>query len=866
MVLLRPEPARMKSQTPSLAQIIVVAALCFLAARIAPWISYSHLYAAPLWPAVGVGVGAMLLLGGGVWPGVFLATFVANLLALPVKTSVSGAVLALVSAGLSASQTVQALIGYRLVKQFAGGSKAFEQPRTIFLYVASAGVIGGAIGATLRTLCLLGIGWVQTPDLGFLASTWWLGSLCSVVVVTPVILAFRKFSLPQLKAAHLGEFGVLLLLLVFTCNVVFSDLFARQTEGTLAFLLIPLLLWAALRCGRRGTAAAVLLLSTLAIYATENHSGPFAVANPRIALVLLQSFIAIVSLMAFIVQADGSERREAVLALQSSEHRYRELFESNPEPMWVYDDETLRFLAVNDAAVQSYGYSRQQFLNMILNDLRVAEANRLGTEMIAEGAAGEKNRPTEQVRHRKRNGEIIDVETTRHGLTMEGRSASLVLSTDVTERKRTENRGLAFSRLGRRLSAVRTPKEAAAIMLEAAEALFRWDACVFELYLPGLDKAINVICVDTVNGKRQEVMPDFPVRSIASGPAEALQGPKLILRPSNSAFPAGALAFGDKTRPSASLMYVPVKNDEKVIGSLSLQSYTPNAFNEEDLTTLQALADHCAGALERIRAESENERLNVELRQKVEQLRSLTEELEHRVQERTSQLEAINKELEAFSYSVSHDLRAPLRSIRGFTEVLLERYNTQLDERGQEFLRRVCQSSQQMDKLIEDLLKLSRAGRTEMQVRRLNLSAIAESIIAELRKNEPERAVEIKIEPGLEVCADERLLKVALDNLLQNAWKFSSKQPRARIEIGANAGSVPAFFVRDNGAGFDMAFANRLFGVFQRLHTSSEFPGTGVGLATAQRIINRHGGRIWAEAEIDKGACFYFTLPAHEPC
>ena len=855
----------MKPQSPSLAQIIVVAVVCFLAARIATWISFGHPYAAPLWPSVGVALGAMLLLGGGVWPGVLLATFLANLSGLPGRPSASGAELAMVSAGLSAGQTFQALIGCRLVKQFAGGSKAFEQPRSIFLYVAFAGVVGGAIGATISTLCLLGSGWVPTGDLAFLASSWWLGSLCSVVVITPLILAFSRFSLPQLKAVHLGEFGVLLLLLVFTCNVVFGDLFAHQTEGTLAFLLIPLLLWAALRCGRRGTATAVLLLSTLAIYATVNHSGPFAVADPKVALVLLQCFIAIVALMSFIVQADGLERREAVAALQSSEHRYRELFESNPEPMWVYDDETLRFLAVNAAAVQNYGYSREQFLNMILTELRVPEANRPAAE-LEEKPAGQKIRPPSPCRHRKRNGEIIDVETTRHGLTMEGKGASLVLSSDVTERKRMENRGLAFSRLGRRLSAVRTPKEAAAIMLEAAEALFRWDACVFELYLPELDKAINVICVDTVNGKRQEVTPDDPVRPIDPAAAEALQGPKLILRPSNSSFPEGALAFGDKTRPSASLMYVPVKNDEKIIGSLSLQSYTPNAFNEADLNTLQALADHCAGALERIRAESENERLNLELRQKVEQLCSLTEELEQRVQERTSQLEAINKELEAFSYSVSHDLRAPLRSIRGFTEVLLERYSTQLDARGQEFLRRVCQSSQQMDKLIEDLLKLSRAGRTEMRVRCLDLSAIAESIITELRKNEPERAVEVKIEPGLKACADERLLKVALDNLLQNAWKFSSKQPQARIEIGLTDGTAPAFFVRDNGAGFDMAFASRLFGVFQRLHTSSEFPGTGVGLATAQRIINRHGGRIWAEGQIDQGACFYFTLPAHESC
>jgi light-regulated signal transduction histidine kinase (bacteriophytochrome) len=227
-------------------------------------------------------------------------------------------------------------------------------------------------------------------------------------------------------------------------------------------------------------------------------------------------------------------------------------------------------------------------------------------------------------------------------------------------------------------------------------------------------------------------------------------------------------------------------------------------------------------------------------------------------------LEVINKELEVFSYSVSHDLRAPLRSIRGFSEVLLERYCKQLDQTGQEFLKRACQSSQQMETLIEDLLKLSRVSRSELQRQQVNLSHVAEAIAADLKKSDPQRAVEFVIEPGLQARGDERLLRVALDNLLRNAWKFTSKQPRAKIEVGSSKGPPQAFFVRDNGAGFDMTYSNRLFGVFQRLHTVSEFPGTGVGLATVQRIVSRHGGRVWATGEVNRGATFYFTLPPDE--
>ena len=239
----------------------------------------------------------------------------------------------------------------------------------------------------------------------------------------------------------------------------------------------------------------------------------------------------------------------------------------------------------------------------------------------------------------------------------------------------------------------------------------------------------------------------------------------------------------------------------------------------------------------------------------------LNAELERRVRERTAQLEATNQELESFAYSVSHDLRAPLRGIRGFSEVLLERYAGQLDAQGQDLLRRAREAGERMNALIEDLLKLSRVGRSELRWRPVNLSALATSVAAELRQAEPERALDLVIPPNLRASGDERLLGIVLDNLLRNAWKFTRNQPRARIEFGSTAEPEPAFFVRDNGVGFDMAHAGKLFGVFQRLHPISEFPGTGVGLAIVQRIIQRHRGRDWATGVVNRGATFYFTLP-----
>jgi light-regulated signal transduction histidine kinase (bacteriophytochrome) len=214
---------------------------------------------------------------------------------------------------------------------------------------------------------------------------------------------------------------------------------------------------------------------------------------------------------------------------------------------------------------------------------------------------------------------------------------------------------------------------------------------------------------------------------------------------------------------------------------------------------------------------------------------------------------------------VSHDLRAPLRSIRGFNEVLVQRYASSLDARGQEFLRRACQASYQMDERIESLLKLSRVGRAELLPRTVELSEIATAVAAELSAADPSRNASFKIDPGLKATGDERLLEVVLENLLRNAWKFTSKKPHARIEVGFAPDPERAFFVRDNGAGFDASYAGRLFGLFQRLHSNSDFPGTGVGLATVQRIIHRHGGRVWATGAVDQGATFFFSLPNHEP-
>ena len=242
-------------------------------------------------------------------------------------------------------------------------------------------------------------------------------------------------------------------------------------------------------------------------------------------------------------------------------------------------------------------------------------------------------------------------------------------------------------------------------------------------------------------------------------------------------------------------------------------------------------------------------------------IRKLNEELEQRVQRRTAQLEAANKELESFSYSVSHDLRAPLRGIDGFTRMLEDDYGAKLDDKGRSHLHRVRAAAGRMGELIDDMLLLSQITRSEMKLAPVDLAAIARLVVRDLVHAEPKHTVAFTAVDQAPAQGDSRLLRIVLDNLLGNAWKFTGQQPEAQVEFGTETGEAgPVYYVRDNGAGFDMAYADKLFGAFQRLHAQEEFPGTGIGLSIVQRIIHRHGGKIWAESQEGAGAIFYFTL------
>ena len=305
---------------------------------------------------------------------------------------------------------------------------------------------------------------------------------------------------------------------------------------------------------------------------------------------------------------------------------------------------------------------------------------------------------------------------------------------------------------------------------------------------------------------------------------------------------------------------LPLRSEKGAWGALCIYSAQAEAFNAEEVTLLGELANDLAYGIATFQARAEHQKTEA-------QIVKLNAELEQRVNERTIELAAANNELEAFVYTVAHDLRAPLRSIDGFSRILVEDYGERLEQAGRDQIERVRTASQHMGKLIEGMLQLSRLSRGELRRTSVDLSARAQAILADLQSQEPERHVTVAVQPELKAQGDPNLVQSVMENLLGNAWKFTAKTAEARIEFGrTEKDGVDAFFVHDNGAGFNMEYQSKLFGVFQRLHRNDEFPGTGIGLASVKRIITRHGGRVWAESAPDTGTTFYFTLePAPKP-
>lgn len=539
-------------------------------------------------------------------------------------------------------------------------------------------------------------------------------------------------------------------------------------------------------------------------------------------------------------------------ALTESEARMRAVLNAALSAVVVMDSQGV-IIDWNSRAEVMFGWSRDQALGRDLADTIIPpehrEAHRQGMKRFVQNGQGIVLNRLLEMTALHHDGRVFPVELSISPLQSGEALTFCGFITDITERKQAARQSEVFARLGQRLSAVGSADAAARVIAEAATDLLNWDSCSLDLYSAEKDLVYPVLNIDTLDGQRIDVPPAYAGAPPSEMARQVLrEGGKIILRKPPFAFTSGTVPFGNTNRPSASLMYVPIRRGDAVIGILSIQSYTPGAYDSPALGLLQSLADQCGGALERVRAE--------------EGLRALNEQLEQRVSERTAQLEAVNQELEAFSYSVSHDLRAPLRHVNGFADLLREETADTLSPAGRKYLKSMSDAAHRMGALIDDLLVFSRMGRASLRRSRVDMNEQVAEVVREMAADFEGREIHWSIAPLPELSVDRAMFKQVWVNLISNAIKYTRQRARAEVYIQCRTNDGAwEFSVRDNGAGFDMQYADKLFGVFQRLHHVEEFEGTGIGLANVRRIILRHGGRTWAEGRVDEGATFYFSLP-----
>ncbi len=682
------------------------------------------------------------------------------------------------------------------------------------------------------------------------------------------------------------------------------------------------------------------------------------------------------------VERDITWRKLAEQALVDSEQRYAALFESAPVPMWVVDVESQGFMAVNEACIKRYGYSREEFLGMNIFDIRSdIESRRLRAE-IASGLREDVNRRL----HQRKDGSEFHVETVSRVVYYDGRPARFVVGLDMSAQVRAENDVQAYlftlQRAADATQAITRHQTLEATMQETvdqARGVVGAHQAVVILQGQGeFSRAVHAVS----HSDKYAHSRDFVRLSHGCGLHAVVcqtNGPMRLTQAELEAYPSwsGFGAYAGEYPPMRGWLAVPLtgRNGEN-IGLLQLTDKYEGEFTVQDQYVSVELAQLASIAIENAKLFEQVHQLNLGLEEKVAErtaalarqealFRALAEQapqvvwnadpegrltylnrqwyelmggtpddwmgnkwlsaihpddldtllanwkssrqslqpyegmrrllardgVYHTMTYRASPvldddgqvlfwvgidadvteikatetaLRLSNQELEAFSYSVSHDLRSPLNTVDGFSRLLAKQLTTDnTSDKVQHYLSRIQAGVAQMGRLIEDLLSLAQVSRMQLRHDTVDLSALAQEIAEECRGRNPERVSSISIESGLQVQGDGRLIRVVMENLVGNAWKFTSQRARAEIRVGrqTDAAGMPTFFVRDNGAGFDMAYADKLFNTFQRLHAATEFPGTGVGLATVSRVIGRHRGQVWAESEPGKGATFFFTLP-----
>lgn len=568
--------------------------------------------------------------------------------------------------------------------------------------------------------------------------------------------------------------------------------------------------------------------------------------------------------VSFAMESMANEKRrlEAEVAFRKANAYNRSLLEASLDPLMTIDADG-KITDVNIATEKATGRSRGELIGSDFSDFFTDPPRaRAGYRKVFQ--QGTVTDYALEIMHR--NGHVTPVLYNASVYRDESGNVTGVFAAarDVTERRESERRNSVTNSLLKLYTIKFTRRE----YLDVAVELIReWSGCRYTgIRIPGADGSAPFEACTGYNSSFLKAEGTLSLEGDDCLCTRVLAGTPLpqetgSLTPNGSVYFNNTAAFVSSLTEEQrtqyrgvcmengfrSLALVPVRHQDRTVGAIHLADEREDMFSVSKIEFVEQLALIIGEAMFRLSVE--------------EELQNLNRELEQHVAERTTQLEAANRELEAFSYSVSHDLRAPLRSIDGFSQALLEDYSGSLDDQGKDFLQRIRAGSQRMARLIDDLLKLSRVTRSEMRRERVDLSEIVRQVVSELRSTQPGRNADFIVPDGITAEGDPDLLCLVVENLLSNAWKFTGRNSEARIEFGVvDHGGRTTYFVKDNGVGFDMSYSGKLGMPFQRLHSMSDFPGTGVGLATAQRIVRRHGGELWVEAEEGKGATAFFAL------
>ncbi len=596
------------------------------------------------------------------------------------------------------------------------------------------------------------------------------------------------------------------------------------------------------------------------------------------------------------LQEEITERKRTEESLRASEEKFRAVAETANDAI-VTADSGGNVIYFNKGAELIFGYSRNELLGKPLTLLmpeRFHDAHKHGLKRFLSTGEARVIGKTIELVGKRNDGSEFPVELslaswkTDDGTFFSGilrdvterkvaeealqkaqvelekrvRERTAELETEIAERTRVEDalkeNLVLLSKKNRHEAVIRTVTQSVHQSIDLQDVLEN----AVEAMITNIDKADN-IGIYLVEGqeavlKAHKGLTDWYIEQAGRIPYPKGLTWKTIMEGKSRYCPDGDkdefIGPAGKELGIKSYLSLPINFDEKTIGAININSFTKGALEEE------------LGLIETVRKQIEiavkNAKQTEALRQSEEEIRKINEELEKRVIERTRQLEVVNQELEAFSYSVSHDLRAPLRAIDGFSRILFEDFSDKIDDEGRRLLSVIRKNTQNMGQLIDDLLSFSRLGRQEIKLSEINMSELARIIFEEVKPNDPAQNPKLEIHSLPLAYGDRAMIKQVFANLLSNALKFSRKKEESIIEVGGRIeGKENLYYVKDNGVGFDMNYVDKLFGVFQRLHSQGEFEGTGVGLALVKRIIHRHGGRVWAEGKVGEGATFYFTLP-----